>query len=252
MLFNHIVHITQAGALVLFLLDRIKWRGILQKTYTLEPGDLDENGWMYITIVYAENGSTSATTTGGSTLYINNKYICHAKNDGGANINKPNYLFGKYQFQGHGYSGNQPSGDLASVVIMNKPLEDINDYKLVHEYNKGNLGNHLDGTYVAPPPKYTSTEDRPAATEHIVHYFDGTINATTGDLIDHIGDAVGVLMGTQETGTSEYGFTVKCSNSFYKILYRKYTPVYTNKVTISFYYKTSASGPSTGCTLVGH
>ena len=146
---------------------------------------------------------------------------------------------------------NQPSGDLASVVIMNKPLEDINDYKLVHEYNKGNLGNHLDGTYVAPPPKYTSTEDRPAATEHIVHYFDGTINATTGDLIDHIGDAVGVLMGTQETGTSEYGFTVKCSNSFYKILYRKYTPVYTNKVTISFYYKTSASGPSTGCTLVG-
>jgi len=48
--------------------DRIKWRGPVQKTYTLEPGDLDENGWMYITIVYAENGSTSATTTGGSTL----------------------------------------------------------------------------------------------------------------------------------------------------------------------------------------
>ena len=225
--------------------DRIKWRAGHQFTYTYEAGDVDANGWVYVTIVYAENNSTSHQTTGGGTMYINNKLLLQADR-GGADINNTSYLIGKYNFAGHGYNGNQPSGDLASLVIMNKPLSDINLYKHIHEYNKGTYGNYLDSsTFTPPSPKYSSQtayEDRPAATEHVIHYYDGTIKNGT-ELVDHIGRRNAVVVGTQESGTTDYFTqthpTIKCQNSFYKIAHRVGEPILTNKVTISFYYKTS-------------
>jgi len=55
-------------------------------------------------------------------------------------------------------------------VIKNKPLEDISDYKLLHDFNKGLLGNYLDGTFVHPDADGVS---RPPLTKmiNIIHYF---------------------------------------------------------------------------------
>ena len=64
--------------------------------------------------------------------------------------------------------------------------------------------------YVAP-----ATPTRPAATQHIIHYYDGSVNNT--QLIDHVGSNNGIITGTETTGTSEYGPTVIFTNHLYEI-----------------------------------
>ena len=94
------------------------------------------NEWFYFTAVFAENESTNSSTTGGVTYYINNTYIGYKATGGGLSLNKQNWEIGKKLIDGHGDSNQQPSGDLASLVIKNKPLENIQDYKYLHDFNK--------------------------------------------------------------------------------------------------------------------
>ena len=200
------------------------------------------NEWFYFTAVFAENGSTNANTTGGVTYYINNKYVGYKATGGGLSLNKQNWEIGKKLIAGHGDSHQQPSGDLASLVIKNKPLENIQDYKYLHDFNKGTMGNHLDGTYIAP-----ATPTRPAATQHIIHYYDGSVNNT--QLIDHVGSNNGIITGTETTGTSEYGPTVIFTNHLYEISH----PSFSSEVTISFYWKpTTFSQAGSGTQIVGN